>query len=165
MKLYANYQNTKAIFSEVCSAALICLEQLPVLGALFRHAADFNIPSPDFAQWSQAQLPQCPGLHSQIFILLWDDYPFLAFPKGIYLFNIKRTEWFCVIFLKKKKKKTFNYLKTKMLLYQSLPAVLLALTPGARLLECHKLHEGIIHCITQHTFHFPGQSIRQGMVF
>lgn len=50
MKLYANYQHAKAIFSEVCSAALVCLEQLPVLGAPFRHASVFNIPSPDFAQ-------------------------------------------------------------------------------------------------------------------
>ena len=50
MKLYANYQNAKGIPSEVCAAALIFLQLPCVLWALVRHAAVFNILSPDFTE-------------------------------------------------------------------------------------------------------------------
>lgn len=127
MKLYANYQNAKAIFSEACTSTLIFLQQPHVLWALFRHAAIFNILSPDFTEWSSDWLfPSALGFIPRYFFLVWDEYPFRDFPKGVYLFNINHIEWFCVISFKKKK--TFNYLKTKMLLYESIPAVLKALT-------------------------------------
>lgn len=118
MKLYANYQNTKCIFSEVHTTCCSQSSRGAVLWVPWRCTTVFNLVSPRTGlPGALVFIPRCSFRCPMII-------PCGISPKAFIFSTLSILNDFVSFSLKKE----INYLKTKILFYQSIPAVLKALT-------------------------------------
>lgn len=165
MKSYANSLNAEAVLSKVDSV-WPCNVASFFLGSCMLFGLGDDVPLSLVFWLLTLQDHHRSGFLSTLgfiprYLFWWgmNLCPYIV-PEAFYLVRHQTSQMpVChfLLFLRKK----FNYLKTKLLLWSEHTCN----TQSICLLECHKLQEGIIHCIVKRTFYSAAQSTRLSMVF